>query len=168
MSKYDTAGMQYPPDTGGGDFKPLPKGKYKVIATKMIEKPSSNKPNNSVIHCDLQVVEGQYTGRLLWFYINICNSNEEVQARAVGDLKAIIESVGESGTDDFRNLEMKPFTIDVGIGESTYKGETKPENKIWGVVRPEGYQSSTLAGGGNIVTNGSVVEEPLVADDIPF
>lgn len=168
MSKYDTAGMQYPPDTGGGDYKPLPKGKYKVIATKMVEKPSSKNPNNSVIHCDLQVVEGQYQNRLLWFYINIRNSNAEVQARAVGDLKAIIESVGEAGTDDFRNLEMKPFTIDVGLGESTYNGETKPENKIWGVVRPEGHVSSKLAGGGTLISSGTVVEEPAMSDDIPF
>jgi hypothetical protein len=57
------------------EFEPLEVGTYKAKITECDIKTSNNEPTNAYIKLKLEVVEGKYSGRTLYDYVNLFRGN---------------------------------------------------------------------------------------------
>jgi len=69
-------------------FDPLPNGDYLCIIVSSEMKPTKA-GDGAYLELELQVLEGQYTGRKLWDRLNLNNSNETTVWIARGALSSI-------------------------------------------------------------------------------
>jgi hypothetical protein len=94
------------------EFEPIPAGKYLAVITASEMKPTKS-GNGSFLELTLQVVEGQFKGRLLWERLNLDNPNPLTVKIARSELAAICRAVGVMEPRDSCELHNLPLVVSV-------------------------------------------------------
>jgi hypothetical protein len=95
-------------------FDVLPAGDYIAAIVKSEVKPTKD-GSGQRLNLQLQVLEGQYKGRVLFDGINIANKSPKAQQIGQGQLSAICRAVNVQTPRDSSDLHNKPLTISVKI-----------------------------------------------------
>jgi hypothetical protein len=110
-------------------FDTIPPGKYpvQIVQSEM----RANKANTGkYLWLEMQVTEGQHTGRLLWDRLNLINPNQTAVDIAYQTLGAICKAVGIGVCQDSEQLHLKPFLANVKVKPA--QGSYEASNEIKG------------------------------------
>lgn len=117
-----------------GTFEPIPAGKYLAVITSSEMKPTKA-GDGSYLELVLQVIEGEYKGRLLWERLNLDNPNPTAVQIARGQLSAVCRAVGVMTPKDSCELHNLPFVVTVKLKKREDTGEL--QNDIAGYAKKE-------------------------------
>jgi len=93
---------------------PLPAGKYTCVITDSAMKDNKS-GSGQHLSLTMQVIDGEYTNRLIWANLNIVNQNAEAERIGRSELKALCSAVGVLKPKDSTDLHDKPFVASVKI-----------------------------------------------------
>ncbi|MDZ4852132.1 MAG: DUF669 domain-containing protein [Pirellulaceae bacterium] len=91
---------------------PIPAGKYAAVITESEMKPTKS-GGGSYLQLTLEVIEGEYKGRMLWVRLNLENPNAVAVQIARKELSAICRAVGVMQPKDSQDLHHLPLIVDV-------------------------------------------------------
>ena len=120
-------------------FDVLPNGDYTVAIVKSEVKPTKDNTGQR-LNLQLQVLEGQYKGRVIFDGINIANKSAKAQQIGQGQLSAICRAVNVATPRDSSDLHNKPLIASVKIGKDDKNND---RNEVKG-YKPIGKQSSLV------------------------
>jgi len=103
-------------------FEPIPAGKYLAVITESEMKPTKSGVGQ-YLRFTLQIIEGEYKGRLVWSRLNLDNSNATTVKIARAELSAICRAVGVPAPKDSVELHNLPLVITVGLKKRDDNGE---------------------------------------------
>ena len=109
-------------------FDPIPIGVYEVMITKS-EIKKNKAGTGSYIQLSLEIISGQYTGRLLWDILNTENPNEMAVKRAHQSLTEIRFATGVQQPTDTADFHDKLIKVKVGFQKQKNPGD-EPRNQI--------------------------------------
>lgn len=95
-------------------FEVIPAGKYvaQIIDSEM----RGNKAGTgSYLWLELEIIEGEYTGRKLWDRLNIDNPNPQAVEIALRTLSAIGHATGQLAFSDSEALHFRPMLVTVRL-----------------------------------------------------
>lgn len=96
------------------NYGPLPEGDYPVIITTSDVK-ATKAGTGQYIELEMQVTDGEHSGRRLWERLNVNNPNktaEEIAKAALGQLLLAVDVVNMEDTKELHDI---PFVISVEI-----------------------------------------------------
>ena len=154
IGDFNAAEVDTTPNT---DFSPLPQGEYVVIITNSEMKQNSKK-NGEYLLVEMDVVEGEYSNRKLFVYLNLKNPNEVAQKIGYQDLAKICKAVGKEQIKDSSELHGKRFVAHVVVEQGSdyvkdgVTREGKPQNAVkgysaWTGTKAESASPVAAAGG---------------------
>ncbi len=111
-------------------FDPIPAGKYLCIITDSEMKATKN-GNGQYLELTLQVVEGEFNGRLLWARLNLDNPSRQAVEIARKELSAICHAVGVMTPKDSVELHGLPMVVTVGCKKREDNDEIVNEVKSY-------------------------------------
>tara|TARA_R100001377_G_scaffold3649_1_gene2119 strand:+ start:90 stop:575 length:486 start_codon:yes stop_codon:yes gene_type:complete len=114
-------------------FSLLPADWYRCVITGSEERPTkANLANpdddSSYLNLTFQVLEGDYTGRLVWDLLNLKNNNPTAVQIAQGTLSSICKSVGINNPQNSSDLHDKPLLVKIGVDpeQNGYPAKNRP------------------------------------------
>lgn len=110
------------------EYEPIPAGKYVAMITES-EMKLTKSGSGSYLQLTLQILEGDYKGRLLWSRLNLHNANATAVEIARRDLSAICRAVGVMTPRDSVELHNLPLMITVKCKRRDDTGEVSNEIK---------------------------------------
>jgi hypothetical protein len=127
--------------------KPVPAGVYRVVCTRAVWKDS--KKGGKFVECAFQILEGDYSQRLVWDRFNLVNSNPDTVAMARNSLRSFGKAVGLSKFRDSSELENIPLYVLVEIqpGKDGYG----PSNRVVEYKSVKDAKTLVTAGGAMVV-----------------
>lgn len=134
MARFGFTASEYDPDTGPGNYEPIPEGDYQLMCEEAEEKQTAAK-TGSYIKAKFQVLGPSHAGRLIWMNFNIHNPSakaEEIGRRQISGWAAACGRPNAADTDELLNL---PFNAKVTIEPGS--GQYGPQNRISGYLMPE-------------------------------
>lgn len=102
------------PAIATGSRGPLPKGHYEMVITKSDIK-VTKAGDGQYIELEMQVVDGEHSGRRLWERLNVSNPNKQAEDIAKAALGALCGAVGVVDMEDTEQLHDIPFIASVEI-----------------------------------------------------
>lgn len=102
------------PASATKSFEPLPRGSYNAIIIDSDIK-STKAGTGEYIELEMQIVDGEYTGRRIWERLNVNNPNKQAEDIAKAALGALCMAVGVDDLTDTEQLHDIPFVIGVEI-----------------------------------------------------
>lgn len=102
------------PEVAPRSFGPLPAGSYDMVITKSDIKPTKAGTGH-YIELEMQVVDGEHSGRRLWERLNIDNPNKQAEDIAKAALGALCQAIGVIDMEDTDQLHDTPFVAHVEI-----------------------------------------------------
>ncbi len=113
------------------EFKPVPVGEYIVKIIKSDLKDNS-KNTGKVLFFEIEVIDGEYTGRRLFDNLNLENPSERAVQIGQARLSQICRAVGVLTPRDSEELHERPLKVQVVIEEARdpTTGQPKDRNKI--------------------------------------
>lgn len=119
---------EYDPDAvPGGDFDPIPEGDYMLEITESDVGPTKS-GTGKVLKFSTKVIEGEYTGRMIWGNINLVNESAKAMEIGQGQFAALRKAVGVRDPQESEELHFRAFKAKVGIEPA--KGDYKAKNVI--------------------------------------
>ena len=115
------------PDTG---FDPIPVGRYSVVITESLMKPTKN-GEGEYLQLSVQVVDGEYANRKLWERLNLKNKNAQAVTIAQAQLSAICRAVGIMTPQDSAELHNIVCEVEVGMEKGQNPGDMQNKIKKW-------------------------------------
>ena len=112
-------------DTAGG-FPLIPKGRYTVLVEKAEQQDSQY---GNVLSLTLQIIEGDYRGRLVWDRIYTDGDDDEKRNKSDFRIQKYFKAVGKPDSNDSDDLVGSPFVVSLNGTER--KGEGKHEGKVF-------------------------------------
>ncbi len=97
-------------------FDPVPAGDYTVIAADSEMKTTKDK-KGSYLQFSLEIIDGEFKGRILFDRLNLDNANETAVKIAQGTLSSICHAVGVMKPKDSSELHGKPMVVKVAVKE---------------------------------------------------
>lgn len=94
-------------------YEPIPAGDYLVAITDSEMKPTKSGVGQ-YLQFTLQVLEGEFKGRLLWARLNLDNPKAEAVRIARAELSAVCRAVGVLAPKDSIELHDIPMVVSVG------------------------------------------------------
>lgn len=140
--------------SGGGDYGPLPKGKY-LCTVEKAELKATNAGDGTYLNVMLRVSQEKHNNRVIFDKLNIQNKSAKTVEIAIQQLSALMLACG------FDSIQANPAAV-VGksvvadVGLEAAKGNYDARNKVWGYIKPDGQQAAAPSNAG--------VSEP----DMPF
>jgi hypothetical protein len=122
-------------------YEPLPAGYYTACISESEQKPTKS-GSGSYLNLKIEVLEGQYKGRILWSRLNLDNPNPTAVKIAQGELSAICRAVGIPTPNDSSELHFKPVVIRVKLKPNKMTNELENLVDAW---HPEGYKPANVA-----------------------
>lgn len=128
-------------------FELMPFADYNLAIIGSEVKPTQANPSFAYLQLTIEVLDGHFKNRKLWYTLNLWNS-ETASAIAKQDLKAILLAAGlPITTTDSTALHGRPMTCKVGVKKGTNGYEDKNVVKSWGVYAgPAGQAPGPFAG----------------------
>lgn len=93
---------------------PLPPGRYEVIITRSDIK-DTKAGTGQYIELEMQVIDGEHSGRRLWERLNVSNPNKQAEDIAKAALGAICMATGKLDMEDTEELHDIPFVVSVEL-----------------------------------------------------
>jgi len=103
-------------------FDPLPPGDYLVAisASEMKDaKPKPKKKPGKYLHLTMQVLEGEFKGRIIFDFLNLVNDNKTVEENSQMTLSTICRVTGVMQPKKSEELHGKPFRVTLDIRKGT-------------------------------------------------
>ena len=116
-------------------FDPIPAGWYQAIISNS-ELKATRDGYGEYLSLTLQVIEGQYSNRLVFARLNLKNANDKAVDIARKDLAAICRAVGVMSPQSSEELHDKPLMIKVKVRPAS--GDYEASNDIGGYKAVEG------------------------------
>ena len=107
-----------------GEFTALPEGTYVVCITDSEERETKS-GNGHYLQMTLEVIDGDFEGRLLWARLNLDNPSAKAVQIAKGQLSAICRAVEVMTPQDSSELHDIPLCVKVKQRE--YEGTMRNE-----------------------------------------
>lgn len=119
------------------DFSALPKGNYRCVVTEAEIKPTKTDPTVNTLALKIEIIDGQYKGRLIFENLNLWHKNPQVVEISKKKLKSLSDSLdfGEDGVSDTSELINK-----VTIMRLACKND---ENNVNGFLKDDGSAATT-------------------------
>lgn len=95
-------------------FEVIPAGKYKVQVVDSDMKPTKD-GMGQYLWLELEILEGEFTGRKLWDRLNLVNANAQAVEIAQRSLSALCRSTGQMAVSDSEQLHLKPVVATVRV-----------------------------------------------------
>jgi hypothetical protein len=111
-------------------FEPLPAGWYTAMITQSEMKPTKNGAGE-YLQLRLDVIDGEYEGRVLFDRLNLRNENQTAVEIAQRQLSAICHAVGVLTPNDSTELHDKPLKVKVAIRPAGNGYEASNEVKAY-------------------------------------
>ncbi len=108
-------------------YEVLPPGKYlaQIVASEMR---ATKDGNGQYLYLEIDILEGQYTGRKLFDRLNLVNLNPEAVQIAQRTLSSICRAVGKMQVSNSEQLHLIPLIADVRVRPP--KGQYGESNSI--------------------------------------
>lgn len=120
-------------DAGNGpgmdDRSALPAGTYAAAICKSEIRQSKNKPQNSYINLEFEVMDGEHKGARFWTMLNLWNDNDTAVDIAQRELRSICVACGKLSVSDTE--ELHGIIMDVKVGVRQRDGYD-PQNNVKG------------------------------------
>lgn len=97
-----------------GSFEPIPAGWYTAMITESEFKPTKN-GNGEYLQLRLDIIDGEYEGRVIFDRLNLNNPNQTAVEIAQRQLSAICRAVGIMTPRDSSELHDRPLKVKVSI-----------------------------------------------------
>ena len=123
-----------------GTFEPLPADWYPVVITASEEKPTKAK-TGSFLELKMEVIDGQYKGRLLFDRLNLNNPNQTAVDIAQSTPSSICRAVGVPLPDQSEELHDKPLMAKVAVKPAD--GQYSASNDVKGYEATQGAAVTT-------------------------
>lgn len=123
-------------------FELLPVGWYTAMITAS-EMKATKACDGEYLNLTIQIVEGEYEGRLIWDLLNLNNPNEKAVDIARRTLSAICHATGEMRVRDSSELHDKPMRIKIGLKPA--KDGYEASNKVAGYEAMDGHTPAAKA-----------------------
>jgi hypothetical protein len=110
-----------------GEYTPIPAGEYKVqiITSEMV---ANKAETGQMLKLELEIMEGQQSGRKIFDRLNLDNPNMTAVEIAQRQLSAICHAVGQLSVQDSEQLHFKPMIAAIVV--TPPKGEYGAGNNI--------------------------------------
>lgn len=111
------------------DFDPVPAGDYTVMIIDSNLKPTKD-ARGQYLELTLQILDGEFAGRLLWDRLNLVNASPKAVEIAQRQLSAICHAVGVMNVTDSVQLHNIPM-----VARVTYvpaEGQYQAKNEVKG------------------------------------
>ena len=95
-------------------FDVLPPGKYRVQLVASEMRPTKDGMGQYLL-LELDILEGQYTGRKLFDRLNLVNANPDAVQMAQRSLSALCRAAGKMQVSNSEQLHLIPLMIDVKV-----------------------------------------------------
>jgi hypothetical protein len=95
------------------EYTPLPPGQYTGMIVASELKPT--KKGGEMIELEIDIQDGEYSGRKLFERLNIKNDNQKAVDIAFRTLGEICKAVGKTSIKDSDELHNKRFVLTVGV-----------------------------------------------------
>jgi len=123
-----------------GNFEPLPADWYRCVITNAEEKPNS-KRTGAYLELRIEVIDGQYQGRLVFDRLNLINPNSVAVDIARRSLASIAKAISVDVKDSVELLD-KPLMVKLAVrpAENGYdaSNEVKGYDAASGAVKSVG------------------------------
>ena len=130
MARLDDAFVSAETEDMSRPFDALPRGDY-VVHVNESKLEDNSKGTGKTLTLVVEVLEGEYTGRLIWVRINYINANAQAQAIGRSLLKSITDAIGIPVLEETEDLHFKPFIGKVKIVKDK-TGEYPDKNDLAG------------------------------------
>lgn len=114
MAQFQFNANDAPAAAAPRNYGPLPAGDYPVVITRSDVKPTKAGTGH-YIELEMQVTDGEFSGRRLWERLNVNNPNKTAEDIAKAALGALCMAVDVVDMDDTEQLHDIPFVIGVEI-----------------------------------------------------
>lgn len=94
--------------------EPLPEGAYKAIISASEMKPNKA-GNGNVLKLVLDIIDGKYKNRKVFWYLNYTNPNKDCENIGRGELKRLCAAVGKPAPKDTIEIHNIPFTVHLKV-----------------------------------------------------
>ncbi len=120
----------------GSDYSPLPVGDYRVeiVASELR---ATKAGDGQYLLLEMQILDGDYSGRRIWDRLNLWNNNPTTVEIAQRTLASICRAVGVPSINDSEELHLRPF---VAKARMTKNKQGEMQN-LWS-YRGEGDETS--------------------------
>jgi len=110
-------------------FEILPAGKYvaQIVQSEMRDTKSGT---GQMLWLELEIVDGEFSGRRVFDRLNLVNHNAKAQEIAHRTLSAICRATGQMTVSDSEQLHMKPMQVTVKVRPAT--AEYQAQNEVGG------------------------------------
>lgn len=108
LKDFDPSKVQ---DTG---FDPLPEGAY-IAAVVSSEMKTTKAGDGTFLKMELDILDGKYKGRKIWWNINYTNPNAQCQNIGRSELKKLCAACGKPAPKDTLEIHNIPFTIHLKV-----------------------------------------------------
>lgn len=112
-----------------GTFDPVPADWYTMVITASEEKPIKAK-TGSYLELKLEIIEGEYKGRIFFDRLNLNNPNQQAVDIAQGTLSSICRASGVMTPDDSSDLHDKPMRVKLSVKPA--EGQYQASNEVKG------------------------------------
>ena len=116
-------------------YEPLPADWYKCVITDTEEKPNS-KRTGSYLELKIEVIDGQYQGRLVFERLNLKNPNTTAVEIAQRSLSSICRAIGVNSPKDSADLRDKPMMVKLAVKPAD--GQYGASNEVKGYDAVDG------------------------------
>jgi hypothetical protein len=125
-------------------FELMPAGDYTVRVVESEAKATNANDGSGKLELKLEIIEGQYAGRLLFYNLNLFNKNPQSSEIAYRQLSALCHVTGVFAIQNSQQLHGIPFKVTIN-NDGTYNnvkvvkflnGETPGKNKTVGAASP--------------------------------
>jgi hypothetical protein len=147
-------------------YEPIPEGFYKAIIESHEIKPTA-KGDGGFVALKINIAEGEFKGRSIFYRLNLWNPNEKAVEIAQKQLSSICHATGVfilSSLADFNNFRNIPFVVKLVI--KTDKGDKGDivSNEIKLITKDDGSQSLGQTGSSiNSGVSGFAPQQPVAA-----
>ncbi len=114
-------------------FEPIPAGKYTAIITDAIETPTKA-GTGSYLKLTVQIIEGPYSGRLVWENLNLNNPNPKSVQIAQQTLKEICTAINTPNPVTEMDLLNKPLGVELKINRDPNYGDSNSVKRFFSVA----------------------------------
>ena len=135
MARFGFTASEYEPDTGPGNYDPIPEGEYQLMCEEAEEKQTSA-GTGTYIKAKFQVLGPSHAGRLLWMNFNIQNPSAKAEEIGRKQVSGWARACGHPNASDTDELLNRPFWANIGI-EVDKTGKYGPQNRITAFKMPE-------------------------------
>lgn len=126
------------------EFDLLPAGKYLAQVIDSEIKPTKS-GTGQVLKLTFEVLDGEFSRRRVWSYLNIANENADAERIGLSQLSALCHAVGVMQLTDSVQLHDKPVQITVKVRKAKPGSDYGDSNDVSGFSSASGAAPSGVA-----------------------